>query len=46
MVPDRAAKSVGAEETFDEDLSGLEALKPHVHAQALRVGRRLRRAVS
>lgn len=44
VVPDRAAKSVGAEETFDEDLSGLEALKPHVHAQALRVGRRLRRA--
>jgi DNA polymerase-4 len=44
VVPDRAAKSVGAEETFDEDLEGLESLKPHVHAQALRVGRRLRRA--
>jgi DNA polymerase-4 len=44
VVPDRAAKSVGAEETFDEDLAGLESLKPHVHAQALRVGRRLRRA--
>jgi DNA polymerase-4 len=43
-VPDRAAKSVGAEDTFEEDLTGVEALKPHVHAQALRVGRRLRRA--
>lgn len=44
VVPDRAAKSVGAEDTFDEDLVGLEALSPHVHAQALRVGRRLRKA--
>ncbi|QAT86813.1 DNA polymerase IV [Corallococcus coralloides] len=44
VVPDRAAKSVGAEDTFDEDLTGLEPLKPHVHAQALRVARRLRRA--
>ncbi|NOJ92604.1 DNA polymerase IV [Corallococcus sp. CA049B] len=44
VVPDRAAKSVGAEDTFDEDLTGLESLKPHVHAQALRVARRLRRA--
>ena len=44
VVPDREAKSVGAEDTFDEDLEGLEALLPHVHAQALRVGRRLRRA--
>jgi DNA polymerase-4 len=44
VVPDREAKSVGAEDTFDEDLTGLEALSPHVHAQAMRVGRRLRRA--
>ncbi|WP_309893846.1 DNA polymerase IV [Archangium sp.] len=44
VVPDREAKSVGAEDTFDEDLTGLEALSPHVHAQALRVGRRLRKA--
>jgi hypothetical protein len=44
VVPDRDAKSIGAEDTFDEDLEGLEALKPHVHSQALRVGRRLRRA--
>ncbi|QDF04025.1 DNA polymerase IV [Myxococcus xanthus] len=44
VVPDRAAKSVGAEDTFDEDLVGVDALKPHVHAQSLRVARRLRRA--
>ncbi|MCP3097717.1 DNA polymerase IV [Myxococcus sp. K15C18031901] len=44
VVPDRAAKSVGAEDTFEEDLTGVDALKPHIHAQALRVARRLRRA--
>jgi len=44
VVPDRAAKSVGAEDTFEEDLTGLERLRAHVHAQALRVGRRLRKA--
>ena len=44
VVPDRDAKSVGAEDTFEEDLTGLELLRPHVHAQALRVGRRLRKA--
>jgi DNA polymerase-4 len=44
VIPDREAKSIGAEETFDDDLSGAEALRPHVHAQALRVGHRLRRA--
>jgi len=44
VVPDREAKSVGAEETFDEDLTGVEALRPHVHGQALRVAHRLRRA--
>jgi DNA polymerase-4 len=43
VVPDRAAKSIGAEETFDEDVEAQE-LAPHIHAQALRVGRRLRRA--
>ena len=43
MVPDRAAKSVGAEDTFEEDL-GAHELGPHIHAQALRVGRRLRKA--
>ncbi|WP_257458720.1 DNA polymerase IV [Archangium lipolyticum] len=44
VVPDREAKSVGAEDTFDEDLTGMEELSPHIHSQALRVGRRLRRA--
>jgi DNA polymerase-4 len=44
VIPDREAKSVGAEETFDENLRGVERLRPHIHAQALRVGERLRRA--
>jgi DNA polymerase IV len=43
VVPDRGAKSIGAEDTFDEDL-GVGELLPHIHGQALRVGRRLRRA--
>ncbi len=41
---DRGAKSIGSEDTFDEDLSGKESLRPYIHAQALRVGRRLRAA--
>ena len=44
VVPDQAAKSIGSEDTFDEDLAGKEPLRPLIHAQALRVGRRLRRA--
>jgi DNA polymerase-4 len=44
VVPDRDAKSIGAEDTFDEDLADAEALAPRIHAQALRVARRLRRA--
>jgi DNA polymerase-4 len=44
VEPDRDARSVGAEDTFEEDLRGKEALQPFIHAQALRVGRRLRRA--
>jgi DNA polymerase IV len=44
VVPDRAAKSIGAEDTFEEDIGQLEMLRPRLHAQALRVGRRLRRA--
>jgi DNA polymerase-4 len=44
VVPDREAKSIGAEDTFDEDLDGIEALRTHVHGQALRVAHRLRRA--
>ena len=41
---DRGAKSVGAEDTFGEDLEGEEALWPHLHLQALRVARRMRKA--
>ena len=37
VVPDREAKSIGTEDTFDEDLAEIEALLPHVHSQALRV---------
>ena len=44
VVPDREAKSMGAEDTFEEDLDDVETLKIHVHSQALRVGRRLRRS--
>jgi len=43
VEPDTAAKSVGAEETFEEDLEG-DDLLPFIHEQALRVGARLRRA--
>ncbi len=44
VVPDREAKSIGAEDTFEEDLDDREALQVALHSQALRVGRRLRRA--
>ncbi|MCA3012905.1 MAG: DNA polymerase IV [Myxococcaceae bacterium] len=44
VVTDREAKSIGAQDTFDEDVLGAEALSPHLHGQALRVGRRLRKA--
>lgn len=44
VVPDRAAKSIGAEDTFDEDITSMAELRARVHAQALRVGFRLRRA--
>jgi DNA polymerase-4 len=44
VVPDEAARSVGAEDTFAEDLSGREALEREILAQAGRVGRRLRAA--
>lgn len=44
VVPDREARSIGAQDTFDEDLLGEEALAPHLHGQALRVGRRMRKA--
>ncbi len=44
VVPDEAAKSIGAEDTFDEDLTGLEALWPRLLDQVERVARRLRAA--
>jgi DNA polymerase-4 len=43
VEPDTAAKSVGAEETFEDDLEG-DDLLPFIHEQSLRVAARLRRA--
>jgi len=43
VEPDARAKSIGAEETFEEDLGG-EDLLPFIHEQSLRVAARLRRA--
>ncbi|MCC6806872.1 MAG: DNA polymerase IV [Deltaproteobacteria bacterium] len=40
---DRAAKSIGAEDTFEHDIAIGEALHPYIHQQALRVGVRLRK---
>ena len=44
VVPDRQAKSIGAEDTFAEDTDSADALQRALHSKALRVGRRLRRA--
>jgi DNA polymerase IV len=44
VVPDEAAKSVGAEDTFGEDLTGRAALEHELLSQAARVARRLREA--
>jgi DNA polymerase IV len=44
VVPDEAAKSIGAEETFGEDVAGAAALERALLSQAARVGRRLRAA--
>ena len=44
VVPDRGSKSIGAEDTFEEDVADPALLRPRLHAQALRVARRLRRA--
>jgi DNA polymerase-4 len=44
VVPDEAAKSIGAEDTFGEDLVGAPAIERELLAQAARVGRRLRAA--
>ena len=42
VVPDAAAKSVGAEDTFLEDVAGREALETPLLEQSFRVARRLR----
>jgi DNA polymerase-4 len=44
VVPDREAKSIGSEDTFEEDLDDPEAIRVHLHSQATRVARRLRSA--
>ncbi len=44
VVPDEEAKSIGAEDTFEHDLRGAEALYPHLLEQSERVARRLRDA--
>jgi DNA polymerase-4 len=42
VVPDREAKSVSAEETFERDLTDLAVLNREIDAMAARVGGRLR----
>jgi DNA polymerase-4 len=42
VVPDEAAKSVGSEETFEEDVRDTKVLERSLLEHALRVGRRLR----
>ncbi len=44
VISDRQQKSIGAEDTFEEDTEDPERLHRALHAQAWRVGRRLRRA--
>lgn len=44
VVPDEAARSIGAEETFAEDIAEAEVLEARLLEIAERVGRRLRRA--
>ncbi|HEX9241856.1 MAG TPA: DNA polymerase IV [Anaeromyxobacter sp.] len=44
VVPDEEAKSIGAEDTFGEDLHGAEALERELLAQSVRVARRMRTA--
>jgi DNA polymerase-4 len=44
VVPDREAKSVSAEETFERDLTDLDVLGREIDAMATRVGGRLRAA--
>ncbi len=44
VIPDEGAHSVGAEDTFERDLPGAEALLPQLLDQSVRVARRLREA--
>ena len=44
VVPDGLAKSIGAEETYEEDLRGADAISPTLLDHAARVARRLVRA--
>ncbi|MBZ0254231.1 MAG: DNA polymerase IV, partial [Candidatus Methylomirabilis sp.] len=44
VVPDEAARSIGAEETFAEDIAEAELLEARLLEIAERLGRRLRRA--
>ncbi|GEJ58632.1 DNA polymerase IV [Anaeromyxobacter diazotrophicus] len=44
VVPDEPSRSVGSEETFEQDLAGRAALLPRLLAQAERTARRLREA--
>jgi DNA polymerase-4 len=44
VVPDEEARSIGAEDTFEQDLRGEEALLPQLLDQCVRVARRLREA--
>ena len=41
VVPDRPAKSIGAEETFDDDIRGRQGLERRLLGQASRVAQRL-----
>ena len=44
VTPDEEARSVGAEDTFSEDLAGRDPLSRELLSQAVRVGRRMRAA--
>ncbi|MCK6544575.1 DNA polymerase IV [Myxococcota bacterium] len=44
VIPDREAKSIGAEDTFEDDLGDFELLSARIHSQAIRVARRMRKA--
>lgn len=41
VVPEHTAKSIGAEETLDANISEIEPLKPYLLSQALRIASRL-----